>query len=201
MTLTWVPVWFWCIHRDEPCGWSWSPPRRESHQVHWPEPLGQTASCPERRHCSLGRRGRSGKNHSPSQCWWPEAAGRGRCFLRFPCEGFLEREECIKYLKGSENTFLQYAWGDGIWQEHNIFCQSLKRSGYSTWYIFCIFCSVWAPLAGFKRVGKRWCHSPCCTNQDLAICEFKCDDSRRLIYWSNHIHATLMRQSSWDFKC
>lgn len=96
-SLTSAPVWFWCIHQDEPCEWNWSPPRRESRRGHWPVPQGQTASYPEQHHCSLDRRGHSGKNHSPSRCWWLEAAERGRRSPHFLCEGFLGRRELYKW--------------------------------------------------------------------------------------------------------
>lgn len=100
--LTWVPVWFWCIRQDGPYGWSWSRRRKGNHRGRWPEPLVQTASCPWQRRCSLDRRGRSGKNRCPSQCWLPEAAGTRRRSPHFLCEGFLTKKtkqvnvkECI----------------------------------------------------------------------------------------------------------
>lgn len=136
LSLTLIPVWFWCIHQDGPCGWNWNPPRRVSHQGRWLVPQGRTASCLERRHCSLDRRGRSGKNHFPSQCWWQEAAGRGRRFPRFPCEGFLGRGgDEINTLKALKRLFLNQLLtvDDGILHEHHKFS-----------HILCILCFIWA---------------------------------------------------------
>lgn len=138
MSLTWVPVWFWCIRRGAPCGWSWSPPRRESHRGRWPVPRGQTASCPERRHYSLDRRGRSDKNHSPSQCWWQEAAGRGRRFPHFPCEGFLGRGESSKYPAGPQTHFLIRFWLRVMGSYMNTrFLPIFERFWLFLYYLFC----------------------------------------------------------------
>lgn len=90
--LTWAPVLFWCSHQGGPYGWSWSPPRKGNHQGRWPGPQGRTASCPVQRRCSWDHRGRSGKNHSPSQCWLPEAAGTGTRSPHFLCEGPLRKK-------------------------------------------------------------------------------------------------------------
>lgn len=117
--LTSAPGWSGCIRPGAPCGWSWSRPRRGSRRGRWPEPRGRTASCPERHRCSRGRRGRSGRSRSPSRCWWPEAAGRGRRSRRSPCGGFLGREEIprsawkhILWICCSPHT----VWGDVMWQ-------------------------------------------------------------------------------------
>lgn len=149
-SLTWVPVWFWCIHQDGPCGQSWSPQRRASHQGRWPVPQGQTASCPSQHRCRLDHRGRSGKNHFPSQCWWQEAAGRGRHSPHFLCEGFLWRNKWIKKILCPETIFFQNQWRDGILCEHTgffwlrVFYKSLKPT---------CFCAVKNTLGSNRGCG------------------------------------------------